>query len=468
MSDTIAARPKPPKMFRWTVLIFISLAMFGNYFIYDSLAPAAESLIQELSFTQGQIGFMQGMYSVINIIMVLIGGILVDRIGAKVATFIFAVFCLIGAIITVAADSYMIMLLGRVVFALGAETLIVAVTTAIAIWFKGKELSFAFGINLLIARLGSWLAQTVSTWSKDLHGGWTGMATWLDNAIPLDLSFLIADPDSWKYIMLFGVTAGLVSVVGALVYWVMENEASKKYDLGQAEEAAEKINFKEIFKFNKSYWYIVALCITFYSAVFPFQTFGNVFFQHAHGATADAAGQLNGLPILMAMFMTPIFGFLADRYGKRSRYMFAASIMILPIYLMMGYLNLTPYIPMIMMGVAFSVIPAIMWPSVAYVVDKNRLGTAYGVMTMIQNVGMAGFNFILGGANDISKAGAANPGGYNPMMWILTILGFFGLAFAYLLWKAETGPDAHGLETITTKSTAAAEAEAEAKAKAKA
>ena len=105
---------------------------------------------------------------------------------------------------------------------------------------------------------------------------------------------------------------------------------------------------------------------------------------------------------------------------------------------------------MALMGIAFSLIPAVMWPSVAYLVPEEKLGTAYGLMTLIQNVGLAGFNFLIGWANDHSAASAANPGGYHLGMWIFSCLGFFGFLFAYLLRRAETGPDAKGLETITT------------------
>jgi MFS family permease len=104
---------------------------------------------------------------------------------------------------------------------------------------------------------------------------------------------------------------------------------------------------------------------------------------------------------------------------------------------------------MAMMGVAFSLIPAVMWPSVAYIVGQERLGTAYGLMTMIQNIGLAGFNLIIGWANDVSAADAANPGGYVLGMWIFSVLGFVGVAFALALRRNETGPNAHGLETIT-------------------
>jgi len=106
------------------------------------------------------------------------------------------------------------------------------------------------------------------------------------------------------------------------------------------------------------------------------------------------------------------------------------------------------------MGVAFSLIPAVMWPSVAYLVDQSRLGTAYGLMTMIQNIGFGGFNVLVGWANTQSHAGPDNPHGYNLGMWIFSILGFLGLTFAFLLRQRELGPQGHGLETITTKTKA--------------
>jgi MFS family permease len=115
----------------------------------------------------------------------------------------------------------------------------------------------------------------------------------------------------------------------------------------------------------------------------------------------------------------------------------------------MAYMQVSLYVPMAMMGVAFSLIPAVMWPSVAYLVDQSKLGTAYGLMTMIQNIGLATFNLLIGWANDAGGASAENPGGYALGMWIFSLLGFLGLLFAFLLRRRETGPGAHGLETIT-------------------
>jgi MFS family permease len=419
------ARPEPSRTYRWMVLIVISLAMFGNYYVYDCIAPIADLLSKQLGFSDSNIGLLQAIYSIPNVIMVLIGGYIVDRIGTRKAIFIFGTICLIGAVVTALSGKLAMMASGRLIFGLGAESLIVAVTTAIAKWFRGKELSFAFGINLMIARFGSWLAQNSPTWAKFAYG-------------------------NWRSPLLISVAFGTFCVTGAIAYWVMEALAEKRYTLSQA-GSTDKVVFSDVYKFGVSYWYIVALCIVFYSAIFPFETFAIKFFMEAHGTSRELGGFLVSILTAFTMFGTPAFGLFADKIGKRALLMMMGSMLLIPVYLMMGYTHISLYVPMAMMGIAFSLIPAVMWPSVAYIVDQSKLGTAYGLMTMIQNIGLAGFNLLVGWANDHSHASAQNPAGYRLGMWIFSILGFLGVFFAFLLRQRELGPHGHGLETITAK-----------------
>src|ERR1700676_4722695 len=166
-------------------------------------------------------------------------------------------------------------------------------------------------------------------------------------------------------------------------------------------------------------------------------------------------GFLSSMLTLFAMIATPLFGLLVDRVGKRALLMMFGSLLLIPVYLMMAYTQVNLYIPMAMMGVAFSFIPAVMWTSVAYIVEQSKLGTAYGLMTMIQNIGLFGFNLLIDWANDFGHASVENPTGYRLGMWIFSVLGFLGVLFAYLLHRRETGPHGHGLETITTASASA-------------
>jgi MFS family permease len=406
------------------VLVLVSLAMFGNYYVYDSISPLADVLVRELGFSDSNIGLLNAIYSIPNIFMVLIGGMIIDRIGTRTSTLLFAALCLVGAAVTASSGTLAMMAAGRLIFGLGAESLIVAVTTAIAKWFKGKELSFAFGLNLTLARLGSFAALNSPSWGARYY-------------------------EHWQPPLLIAVGFGVICVVGAMFYWVFERRAESSYTLWEA-GATDKVVLKDILKFGTSYWYIVALCITFYSGIFPFQTFAVKFFMDAHGTTREEGGFLSSTLTLFAMIGTPLFGLLVDKVGKRALFMMLGSLLLIPVYLLMAYTKVSLYIPMAMMGVGFSLIPAVMWPAVSYVVSSAKLGTAYGLMTMIQNIGLAGFNLMIGWANDAAQAGPSNPGGYTPGMWIFSVLGFFGLLFAALLRRSETGPGAHGLETITT------------------
>lgn len=404
---------EPPVGLRWFVLGVVSVAMFGNYYVYDSISPLADVLAKQLNFTDDNIGLLQGIYSLPNVIMVAIGGMIIDRIGTRRANLLFSIFCMVGAFLTFIRGDLLTMVVGRLVFGLGAESLIVSITTTLAKWFKGKELSFAFGLNLTIARLGSFAALNSPTWAKSLYDNWQG---------PLLISFV----------------ASLISVVAVLSYFVVDVWSRRKYVLGE-EKKQDKIIFKDVLKYNTAFWFITLLCVTFYSAMFPFQTFAIKFFQEVHNVTREQAGFLSSILTLSAMVMTPLFGILVDKIGKRAKLMILGSFLIIPVYLIMAYTRISLFIPMSIMGIAFSLIPAVMWPSVAIVVPQEKLGTAYGVMTMIQNIGLFLTNIIIGYVNEATN-------GYSTGMWIFSIFGILGVTFGYFLLKVNRKAKGFDLE----------------------
>lgn len=423
-------RPEPTKFYRWLVLMFLSLAMFGNYYFYDALEPLAKLLQDQLHFSAQNIGTLQAAYSFPNIFTVVLGGILIDRIGTRKALLIFSVLCLIGAVITAFGAAFPLMVAGRFVFGMGAESLIVAITTGVAKWFKGKELSFALGINLMIARGGTFLAQNSPSWAKGAYNYWQ---------------------NPW----LIGVGFVALCVVGAIGYYALEVRAEKRSSLAPEGEQ-DKIVFADVKAFNLSYWYLVGLCVVFYSAIFPFETFAVTYFVDAKHTSLQLGGWMLSTLTMFTMIGTPIVGLFSDKVGRRATIMLLGTLLLIPVFLLMAYTNVSLYVPMAMLGFAFTLVPAIIWPSVAYLVPQRTLGTALGVMTMIQNLGMTGMNEILGRANDAAGASASNPAGYLAMMKILTVMGFIGFALAFLLRQRETGPHGHGLETITASSSATA------------
>src|ERR1700757_4662534 len=173
-------RPQPPVSYRWAVLIIVSVAMAGNYYIYDSINALERIFIERLGFSATQFGWLNASYSVAAVLTLLIGGIIIDRMGTKKSIMLFAVLCFLGAILTAARGTPAVMIAGRTVLGLGAESMIVAVITAIAKWFRGKELSFAVGINLTIARLASVAADNSPTWANSVFypQGPSGQPSW--------------------------------------------------------------------------------------------------------------------------------------------------------------------------------------------------------------------------------------------------------------------------------------------------
>ena len=398
--------------------------MFGNYYVYDSIAPLADMLRTELGFSSTQIGTLNAIYSAPNIVMVLIGGILVDRFGARNATLGFTAICFLGALLPVTSSTFAVMAFGRLLFGLGAESMIVAVTAALGHWFKGRQLGLAFGLNLSIARAGSYAADLSPSWASGAYAS------------------------GWRAPLMIAAAFAAVSLVSAAIYWFIERRSAHRHALGQA-QPSDRIVWSDLWRFDKSYWYIVGLCVTFYSVIFPFRsTFAIEYFQNAHGLSLARASEMNSYVFLAAIFATPLFGFVVDRVGRRSAAMFVGSLLLLAVFPTLLFTTWDLWVTTVMIGIAFSLVPAVLWPSIPYLVGERSLGTALGLMTMLQNVGLTAINLAAGALNDWGGAGAANPAGYQPMLWMFAALSLAGLVFSALLRRREAGPYGHGLETV--------------------
>lgn len=416
--------PPPSASVRWGVLVFLSVAMFGNYYVYDSIAPLADILRDRLGFSSTQVGTLNAIYSFPNIIMVLIGGVIVDRVGTRASTVAFAAICLLGAVITAATGEFWVMALGRLVFGLGAESMIVAITAALGQWFKGRQLGFAFGVNLSIGRAGSYVADLSPAWAGDYYAA------------------------GWREPLLLAAAFATVSLAGAAVYWITERSAAQRYALTQP-KPADRIVWSDLWRFDRSYWYLVGVVVTFYSVIFPFRsTFAIEYFQNAHGLTRADAGEMNGYVFLAAIIATPLFGLMVDKIGRRSVALIVGSVLLLACFPTLLFTGWSLWITTVMIGLAFSLVPAVIWPAIAYLVEEDRLGTAYGLSFMIQNIGLTVFNVLAGALNDAAGAGADNPAGYDGMLWLFTVLSIAAVVFSWVLYRREKGPLGHGLETV--------------------
>jgi len=411
-------------LYRFVNLVFISSLSFGSYFAYDIIGAIAPSLIEELKAARATVGTMNTMYSIAAILVVLFGGMLIDKLGTRKASLIFSVLVLAGAAIVWQAKSIPLIFLGRFVFGAGSEPLVVAQSAMLARWFKNKEMAMAFGVQLTVSRLGSLFAFNTG----ELFSSYFG---------------------SFRYALLAAVLACGLSLVGNLFYIVMDKRGEKALNL-RDESAGDKIVFKDIREFKPTFWYITALCFTFYAAIFPFQSLSTDFFVTKWGIARtvaaggsflaqvfnnllhifSTAGGITSIIIFASMLLAPFAGRLVDRVGRRAQFMIAGALLLIPCHLAMGLTGIYPVYPMVLLGFAFVLVPAALWPSVPLITRSERVGTAFGLMTAIQNIGLGLFPLLNGLLRD-------RTGDYVASQVMFASLGVVGLVFALLLKRAD-------------------------------
>lgn len=395
---------------RWLVLIVMGIVVFGAYYAFDAISPIASYIIDGMGITRAQYGLLFSYYSLPNLVMVLLGGILLDKIGIRKAGTLFAALCAIGVFLTAAGPSFFIILMGRFVFGLGAESLLITKTKILSKWFKGKELALGFALALSIARLGTIAAHNSSARIQALSGSWR-LSIWVSSVI-MFISFALF-----------------------LVYSGIDKTSEKSFEEQGKKEKSDKFLFQDIFRFKRSYWFVSILSMTFYSAIFPFTAFSTVFLQTKYGFSAVKGGFYTSLIVISSMIFTPLFGFLVDKFGKRATMMIIGSLLLIPAHTFLALTSIYPAIAMLMLGFSFSLVPAALWPTIPLLVEERCLGTAFGLMTLLQNIGMAFVPWLTGRLTDVSG------GNYTYAMIMFALLGFVGLIFSLLLRISEKRED---------------------------
>lgn len=165
---------------RWVALLCLALPMFASYFFDDIFSTINQEFedpsMVALGWTMADYGFYRSAYSLLCIFGgLIVCGMLLDRWGVRLTGSVFVGLMVGGAaIITYAVSesfagsglyarlsgifakpSLSLAYAGCAMFGLGSEIAGVTVNRAIAKWFKGKEIAFAMGLQLALARLGT-------------------------------------------------------------------------------------------------------------------------------------------------------------------------------------------------------------------------------------------------------------------------------------------------------------------------
>ncbi|XP_045610044.2 lysosomal dipeptide transporter MFSD1 isoform X1 [Procambarus clarkii] len=367
--------------YRFVALVFMCFLSFGSYFCYDTPGSLQDHIKDDMNVNTLQFASLYSLYSWPNVVLCFVGGFLIDRVfGIRMGTIIFSTIVTLGQFIYAMGgiiNQFWMMQVGRFVFGIGGESLAVAQNTYTVSWFKGKELNTVFGLLLSMARIGSTVNFLIMVPLYD----WVG--TFTQGYKQLGVSLMIA-----------GSTC-VFSLVCALLLGILDKRRSKILHLNTA-ESGEKVHLKDVLSFPLSFWLISIICVTYYVAIFPFIGLAKVFFMRKFDLDDKTANAVSSIVYIISAVASPILGFVVDRTGRNILWVFLAVLVSLASHAILTFTFLNPFISMSMLGLAYSLLASALWPMVSLVIPEHQLGTAYGMMQSIQNLGLALISMLAG------------------------------------------------------------------------
>ena len=403
------------------------------------------STIDGLGWGSDDYGIFSGAYGYINVflLMLFFGGIILDKCGIRFTGLMSTSLMFIGAMIKWYAVSrgfegevfglptqVATACLGFAIYGMGCEIAGITVTKVIAKWFTGHELALAMGLQVALARVGTACA--------------------LFFALPLAQHFGIVSAP-----VMIGASTLCIGMLSYIVYCVMDKklDASQSATEGEAdsEEQFKMSDLKVIFC-NKGFWLITLLCLMFYSAVFPFLKFATNLMIIKYEVSPSLAGIIPGLLPFGTMLLTPIFGSMYDRMGKGATLMLIGSALLTVVHILFALPILNVWwfavIVMILLGIAFSLVPSAMWPSVPKIIPMKQLGSAYAIIFYIQNIGLSMVPVLIG--NVIQSNTVNGTTDYTAPMAIFAFFGLLAVIISLLLKGADKKYN-YGLEQKNQK-----------------
>lgn len=446
MTELIQKKLSDSKVARWTALAIVAFTMLCGYFLTDVMSPLKPMLEEELAWTSTDFGFFTSAYGWFNVffLMLIFGGMILDKMGVRFTGMMSCILMLIGCAIKYAAvagyigtegeilgfkSQVALAAFGYAIFGMGVEIAGITVSKVIVKWFKGKEMALAMGLEMATARIGTMLAMAIT--------------------VPFAKYFQsVSAPVLLCLIML------CIGTISYMVYIVMDKKLEASME-GEEEENEEPFRFSDVFLIikNKGFWLIALLCVLFYSAVFPFIKYATDLMVNKYNVEQELAGFIPSLLPLGTLFLTPFFGNLYDRHGKGASIMLLGAVMLIGVHLLFALpiLNVWWFATaiMIVLGIAFSLVPSAMWPSVPKIIPEKQLGTAYALIFWVQNWGLMGVPALIGWVLDkYCKLDTSNGGpayDYTLPMVIFMCFGIVALFIAILL-KREDKKKGYGLE----------------------
>ncbi|KAG1944484.1 major facilitator superfamily domain-containing protein 1 [Pimephales promelas] len=387
--------------YRFVVLFFNCMLTFGSYFCFDipsvlqeqfqgNLTCSNETVsnstgngtgvcVEGLGMTPQEYNLLYAVYAWTNAVVVIMAGFLIDKLGNRFGVFLFSFLTVLGSAIFALGSHFKgttyllpLMLTGRLLFGSGNGSLTIVQNRITAFWFRGKELALAFGLTLAFSRLGSVLNFFLTQRFESQYGmQWT----------------------LWG-----GTFLCVLGFLSAVTVSVLDRVGMKQLGLdGVIQEESRKVRVQDVKSLSLRYWLLVLTIMFFYNGIFPFIADASKFIQDKYsGYSQKEAAYIAGAVYDSSLVLSAAVGILIDYVGLRGVFAGLCAVLTLPVFGLLAFTFVPPLVSTIWLGITYSFAAASMWPSIPLVVPQATLGTAMGLATSIQMIGIGISNLVVG------------------------------------------------------------------------
>lgn len=260
---------------------------------------------------------------------------------------------------------------------------------------------------------------------------------------------------------------------------VASSRSSIEDDVDKEGLQEEHIELSSILKFPMTFWMLTLSCLTVYCAVLPFNNIASKFIKEKFSVDNTTANELMLVTYLTAGCLAPFLGAAIDKVGRRGLFNLLAASLIVTVHIVFGAVkeadeenaNSTGLAigMLVLLGICYSIYASALWPSIAMVVPDEYAATAYGLVTAVQNLGLAAVPLAIGALQDhfststghgkTPAAGSDDDGGFYTTDWTPISFTFAGIGGVGILCGIMLNiADARAPHPILNESAAAAAA----------
>lgn len=301
MKEKLFPKDKPNPIHAWVIWLLSAIFMFYKYALEVSPSVMTSTLMSTFHISGIALGNLAACYFYAYLLLQIPAGLLLDKFGPRKVTTIAIVLCALGSLIFARSETLLMAGIGRFITGVGAAFAAVNCLKLIGNWFSSKQFAFMAGLMMTVAMLGAVGGQA-------------------------PLSAFIARLD-WRQAM---EIIGIIGLIFGGIFWLVIRDRSPKHKKEKhivSQKLSLFYSLKLILKKPQAWW------LSLYSgfAFAPVMVFGGLwgvsFMESAFDLSNNMAAQNVSLIFIGFAVGAPVFGWFAEKLGRKKSVMFWGTLL---------------------------------------------------------------------------------------------------------------------------------------------